>query len=91
MFNMLGGNVDDYVSLGYFRGYDPCIDAHSLYLEDLPRKIMWTTFSSHSYDFSKAFVKVKRILIVFGVNLLLPITLCFLNCGLTSLINSCVF
>jgi len=28
MFNMLGGNVHDFVSLGYFRGYDPSIDPY---------------------------------------------------------------
>ena len=26
MFSMLGVSVDDYVSLGYFKGYDPSID-----------------------------------------------------------------
>jgi len=39
-FNVLGGNVDDYVSLVYFRGYDPSIDPYCVFLEDLPRKIM---------------------------------------------------
>ena len=67
MFSMLGGNVDDYVSLGYFRGYDPSIDPYCVCLEDLSRKITWTTFFNPSYDFSKAIDKVKRILHVFVV------------------------
>ena len=66
-FNVLSGNVDDYLSLGYLRGYDHSIDPYYIYLEDLPRKIMWSTFFNPSYDFSKAIYKVKRILVVFGV------------------------
>ena len=27
-FNVLGGNVDDYLSLGYSRGYDPSINSY---------------------------------------------------------------
>ena len=67
IFSMLGGYVNDYVSLGYFRGHDPSLDAYCLCLEDLPRKFMSTTFFNHSYDFSKAIDKVKRILNLFGV------------------------
>jgi len=66
-FNVLGGNVDDYASLGYFRGYNPSIDPYYVCLDDLPRKIMWTTFFNPSYNFSKPIDKVKRILVVFGV------------------------
>jgi len=40
VFYMLGGSVDDYVSLGYFRGYDNSIDPYCVCLEDLPRKVM---------------------------------------------------
>jgi len=40
IFSMLGENVDDYVSLGYFRGYDPSVDPYYVYLEDLPSKII---------------------------------------------------
>ena len=64
---MLGGNVDDHMSLGYLRGHDPSIDPYYVCLEDLPRKVMWTTFFNPSYDFSMGFEKAKRILIVFGV------------------------
>jgi len=66
-FNLLGGNVDDYLPRGYLRGYDPSIDPYYVCLEDLPRKIIWSTFFNPSYDFSKAIDKVKRILVVFGV------------------------
>jgi len=52
-FNVLGGIVDDYVSLCYFRGYDPSIDPYYACLEDLPRKVMWTMLFNPSYDFSK--------------------------------------
>ena len=50
MFNMLGGNVDDYVSLGYFSGYNPFIDPYCVCLEDLPMKVMWTIFFNPFYD-----------------------------------------
>jgi len=70
-FNMLGGNVDDYASLGYFRGSDPSIDPYCLSLEDLPRKIMWSTFFNPSYNFAMAIDKVKWILIVFAVILII--------------------
>ena len=52
-FNLLGRTVDDYVSLGYFRGYDPSIDPYCACLEDLPRTVMWTMLFNPSYDFSK--------------------------------------
>jgi len=67
MFNMLGGNVDSFLSLGYFCGYDASLDPYCIFLEDLPRKIIWSTFFNPSYDFSKAFDKVKRTLVVFGM------------------------
>ena len=63
----MGMNVDDYVPLGYFGGYDPSIDPYCICLEDLPKKVMWTTFFNHSYDFSMVFAKIKRILTLFGV------------------------
>ena len=31
-------------SLGDIRGYNPSLDPYSAYLEDMPRKIEWTTF-----------------------------------------------
>jgi len=53
--------------LGYIRSHDPSIYPCSLYLEDLPRRVMWTIFFTFSYNFSEALDKIKRILIVFGV------------------------
>ena len=42
IFYLLGGNVDNCVSLGYCRGYYPSIDPYSLYLKDFPKKVMQT-------------------------------------------------
>jgi len=78
-FNVLGGNVDDYVSLGYFRGYDPSIGPYCVCLEDFPRKITWTTFFNHFYNFFMGFDKVKRILNPFGVILVGASYLVFSN------------
>jgi len=64
---MLGRNVDDYVSLGYFRGYDPSIDPYCVCLEYLPSNVMWTTLFNPFYYFSTPIGKVKRILNVFSV------------------------
>ena len=44
MLNLLGGNVENLESLGYFRGYDAALDPYCIDLVDLPRKIMWNTF-----------------------------------------------
>jgi len=65
------------VSLGYLRGYDPSIDPYCVSLEDLPRKITWTTFFNPSYDFSMIFDKVKRMLNVFGTILVITAYLLF--------------
>ena len=64
------------MSLGYFGRYDPSINPYYVCLEDLSRKITWTTFFNHSYDFSMGFDKVKRIL-VFGVILVISYYLLF--------------
>ena len=76
---MLGGKGDDYVSLGYFRRYDPSIDPYYVCLEDLSRKITWTTFFNSSYDFSKAIDKVKRMFDIFGVILVIASYFLFSN------------
>ena len=39
MFDVLGGNANNFVSLGYFRGCDPSIDPHCVWLGELPKKI----------------------------------------------------
>jgi len=67
MFNMFGWNANNCVSLGCFSGFNASLDPYYMYLEDLPRKITWTTFFNHPYNFSKAIDKVKRILNVFGM------------------------
>ena len=62
---MLKGNVVDcFESLGAFRGYDPSLDPYSLYLEDMPRKIIFPFAFNHSADFSKAFDKFRRALTI---------------------------
>ena len=38
-------------SLGDIRGYNPSFDPCCTYLEDVPRKIMWSTFFDHTFDF----------------------------------------
>ena len=74
---MLGGNVDYYVSLSYIRGYDLPIYPFCVYLGDMLRKIMWTTFFKPSYDFSTTINKVKKIFILFGVILVIASYLVF--------------
>ena len=49
MFNMLGGNVDNCLSLGYLSGYDASLNPYCIYLEDKPKKIMWNTFFAFSF------------------------------------------
>jgi len=66
MFNMLGGNANNFVSLGCFSGFNVSLDPYYMYPEDFPRKITWATFFDPSYDFSIAIDKVKRIPILFG-------------------------
>ena len=77
MRKMSCGNVDDYLPLGHSRGYDPFFDPYCVCLGDLSRKIMWTTFFNYFYDFSMAIDKVKRILIIFGVILVISSYLLF--------------
>ena len=48
VFDLLGGNVDDYAFLGYLRGYSPFINPHSVDLANLPRRVIWTAFSNPS-------------------------------------------
>jgi len=67
MFNMLGGNVVNFLSLGYFCGYDASFDPYCMYLMDKPRKIMWNTFFAFSFNFSMALTLLKRALAFFVV------------------------
>jgi len=47
-------------SLGDIRGYNLSSDAYCAYLEDVPRKIMWSTFFDHTFLFSMVFDKFTR-------------------------------
>ena len=64
MLNLLGGNNENFESLGYFRGYDAALDPYCIDLVDLPRKIMWHTFFNFSFDFSMAFT-VRGLILFF--------------------------
>ena len=55
------------MSLDYFIGYDPSVNLYSLYLKDLPTKVMWTIFFSSSYDFCKDLDQIKRTIVIFIV------------------------
>ena len=61
----LGGKeVGCIESLCTFRGYDPFLNPYSLYLGNMPTKIILTTAFDHCKDFSKAFDKFKRALTI---------------------------
>ena len=68
-FHMLGGNVENFGSLGYFSGYDAALDPYCINLWDKPRKILWNTFFAFSFDFSMALT--LRGLILFFVLILM--------------------
>jgi len=57
-----------YESLGDIRGYNSSLDPYCAYLEDAPRKITWSTFFDHTFDFSMAFDEFKRPLTLFVVS-----------------------
>jgi len=57
-------------SLGDIRGSPPLFDPYCTYREDSPRKVMWTTFFDHAFDFSIAFDEFKRALTLFAIFLL---------------------
>jgi len=57
---MTPSNLHAYhVSVGDIRGYNPSFDPYCAYLEDMPRKIIWSTFFNHIFDFSMAFDEFK--------------------------------
>jgi len=63
--DVLKGKVSDCISsLGTVEGYDPPFDPFYNYLVDMPRKIIWTTFFDHSFDFSKTYDTIMRALTV---------------------------
>ena len=43
MFNMLDGNIDNFMSIGYYSAYNASADPYCMYLVDKPRKIEWNT------------------------------------------------
>jgi len=57
-------------SLSDIRGYNPSLDPYYAYLEDMPRKIEWTTFFDYYFNFSMAFDKFKKALTLFATSLL---------------------
>jgi len=65
VLNVLGGNDENFGPLRYFSGYDAALDPYCIYLVDKPRKIMWHTFFDFSFDFSLAFILIKRALIYY--------------------------
>jgi len=71
MFSMLGGNVDKFMSLGYFSGYNAFLDPYFMYLMDAPRKILWNTFFHFSFDFPIVFGLIRRALTFFNVIILM--------------------
>jgi len=71
MFNVLGGNNDNFESLGNFNGYDAALDPYCMNVVDMPRKIMWTPFFTFSFDFSRAFDLLTRT-VIFLVMFIVP-------------------
>jgi len=58
-------------SLGHLRSYNPSFDRYCAYLEDVSRKIMWSTFFDHTFDFSMAFEELKRPLTLLASSLVM--------------------
>ena len=51
-------------SLSAIRGYNPSFDPLCAYLEDVPRKIMWSSFFDHAFDFSMVLDESKELSVV---------------------------
>jgi len=67
VLNMLGGNYENFESLGYFSGYDAALDPYCINLVNEPRKILWNTFFVFSFDFAMVFSLIKRALTFFSL------------------------
>jgi len=65
MFHILGGNVENFGSLGYHSGYDAALDPYYINLADKLKKIVWNTFFVFSFDFSMTFFFMKRAVTFF--------------------------
>jgi len=48
-----------YESICEIRGYHPSFDPYYAYLEDMPKKVICSTFLDHAFDISMAFDKFK--------------------------------
>jgi len=59
-----------YKSLRDISESQPSFDPLCAYLEDLPRKVTWSTFFDHAFDFSMTFDKFKMALTLFVTSLL---------------------
>jgi len=59
-----------YEPVGDIRGYHPFFGPYCAYLEDVSRKIMWSTYFDHAFDFSMAFDELKRPLTLFAPSFL---------------------
>ena len=46
-------------SLDDIQGYNPSLDSYCAYLEDVPRKIIWSTFFDHAFDFSRRLMSLR--------------------------------
>jgi len=64
-------------SLGDIRGPHPLFDPYCAYLEDVPRKMTWSTFFGHAFDFSMALTLFKRPLTLFAPPLLVLLVTSF--------------
>ena len=54
-------------SLGNHGEYNPLFDPYIIYLEDVHRKVVWSTFFHCFFDFFKAFDKLKRSLCLIAI------------------------
>jgi len=53
--------------LGHITAYNHSFDPYYEYLQDMPRKIIWSLFIDHAFDFSMAFDEFKRPLTLFAL------------------------
>ena len=58
-------------SLGDIIGSHLIFEPYCVHLEDVPRKIMWTPFFDHAFDFFMALSKFKKTLTLFNLSLLM--------------------
>ena len=74
-FDVLGGNVDNFLSLRHFSGYDDALGPYCIYLVDKAKQIMLNTFLDLSFDFSMAFTLLK-IALTFLAMIILVLSYC---------------